>query len=111
VYARSTTIQAQPLSLDIGIAHVRDVVMPALQEMNGYVGLSLLVDRQSGRCIATSAWQTMEAMRASAERVAPVRDRAALMFDGSAKVEEWDITFLHRDHHSQDGACVRATWL
>ena len=85
VYARSTTIQAQPLSIDIGIAHVRDVVMPALQEMNGYVGLSLLVDRQSGRCIATSAWETMEAMRASAERVAPVRDRAALMFDGSAR--------------------------
>jgi hypothetical protein len=111
VYARSTTIQAQPLSVDIGIAHVRDVVMPTLQEMNGYVGLSLLVDRQSGRCIATSAWQTMEAMRASAERVAPVRDRAALMFDGSAKVEEWDIALLHRDHHSQDGACVRATWL
>ncbi len=85
--------------------------MPALQEMNGYVGMSLLVDRQSGRCIATSAWQTMEAMRANAERVAPVRDRAALMFDGSAKVEEWDIALLHRDHHSQDGACVRATWL
>jgi heme-degrading monooxygenase HmoA len=111
MYARSTTIQAQPLSVDIGIAHVRDVVMPALQEMNGYVGLSLLVDRQSGRCIATSAWQTMEAMRASAERVAPVRDHAALMFDGSARVEEWDIAMVHRDHHSADGACVRATWL
>lgn len=111
MYARSTTIQAQPLSVDIGIAHVRDVVMPALQEIDGYVGLSLLVDRQSGRCIATSSWQTMEAMRSSAERVAPIRDRTALMFDGSAKVEEWDIALLHRDHHSQDGACVRATWL
>ena len=111
MYARSTTIQAQPLSVDIGIAHVRDVVMPALQEMNGYVGLSLLVDRQSGRCIATTAWQTMDAMRGGAERVAPVRDRMALMFDGSAKVEEWDIALLHRDHHSADGACVRATWL
>ena len=111
MFARSTTIQAQPLSVDIGIAHVRDVVMPALQELNGYVGLSLLVDRQSGRCIATSSWQTMEAMRAGAERVAPIRDRTALRFDGSAKVEEWDIALLHRDHHSADGACVRATWL
>jgi hypothetical protein len=111
VYARSTTIQAQPLSVDIGIAHVRDVVTPALHEMDGCVGVSLLVDRQSGRCIATSAWQTVETMRASAERVAPIRDRAALMFDGSARVEEWDIALLHRDHHSRDGACVRATWL
>ncbi|BBX74010.1 hypothetical protein H7H78_17835 [Mycobacterium shinjukuense] len=111
MYARSTTIHAQPLSVDIGIAHVRDVVMPALQEVNGFVGLSLLVDRQSGTCIATSAWETLEAMRASATRVAPIRDRAALMFAGSARVEEWEIAVLHRDHRSQDGACVRATWL
>lgn len=111
MYARSTTIQAQPLSVDIGIAHVRDIVMPALEEIDGCVGLSLLVDRQSGTCIATSSWETMEAMRASAERIAPIRDQAALMFDGSARVEEWDIALLHRDHPSRQGACVRATWL
>ena len=111
MYARSTTIQAQPLSVDIGIAHVRDVVMPALQEIDGFVGLSLLVDRQSGTCIATSAWEGLETMRASAERVAPVRDRAAMMFDGSARIEEWDIALLHRDHRSHEGAYVRATWL
>jgi quinol monooxygenase YgiN len=111
VYARSTTIQAQPLSVDIGIAHVRDVVMPALQEIDGCIGLSLLVDRHSGGCIATSAWESVEAMRSSAGRVAPIRDRTALMFDGSAKVEEWDIPLVHRDHHSREGACVRATWL
>lgn len=111
MYARSTTIQAQPLSVDIGIAHVRDVVMPALQEIDGFVGLSLLVDRQSGKCIATSSWESVQAMRAGAERVAPIRDQAALMFDGSARVEEWEIALLHRDHRSRDGACVRATWL
>ncbi|ORA12911.1 hypothetical protein [Mycobacterium arosiense] len=111
MYARSTTIQAQPLSVDIGIAHVRDVVMPALTEIEGCVGLSLLVDRQSGTCIATSSWESIEAMRGSAEHVAPIRDRAALMFDGSARVEEWDIALLHRDHPSRQGACVRATWL
>jgi hypothetical protein len=111
VYARSTTIQAQPLSVDIGIAHVRDVVMPALQEIDGCIGLSLLVDRQSGGCIATSAWESVQAMRSSAGRVAPIRDRSALMFDGSAKVEEWDIPLVHRHHHAREGACVRATWL
>ncbi|OBF74055.1 hypothetical protein A5750_13605 [Mycobacterium sp. 852002-51613_SCH5001154] len=111
MYARSTTIQAQPLSVDIGIAHVRDIVMPALMEIDGCVGLSLLVDRQSGTCIATSSWDSIDAMRASAERVAPIRDQAALMFDGSARVEEWDIALLHRDHPSRPGACVRATWL
>jgi len=100
--------------VDIGVAHVRDVVMPALQEIAGYVGLSLLVDRQSGRCIATSAWETMEDMRAGAQQAAPIRDSAALMFrvfSGSARVEDWDIALLHRDHHSHAGAHARATWL
>jgi heme-degrading monooxygenase HmoA len=111
VYARSTTIQAQPSSIDAGIAHVRDVVMPALQEIDGCVGMSLLVDRESGRCIATSSWETQEALHASAERVRPVRDSAAQALGGSPTVDEWEIAVLHRDHHSGPGACVRATWL
>jgi hypothetical protein len=111
VYARSFTIDGQPLSVDIGIAHVRDVVIPALREIDGYVGLSLLVDRQSGRAIATSSWETIKSMRSSAERVAIIRDHVALMFDGSASVEEWNIALLHRHHRSREGACVRATWL
>ena len=111
MYARSFTIEGQPLSVDIGIAHVRDVVIPAMQEIDGYVGLSLLVDRQSGRAIATSSWESIKSMRSSAERVAIIRDHIALMFDGSASVEEWSIALLHRHHRSREGACVRATWL
>jgi len=95
----------------MGIAHVRDVVMPALREVEGCLGMSLLVDRESCRCIATSSWESEEAMRASAERVRSVRYRAASVFGGSAVVDEWDIAVLHRDHHSAPGACVRATWL
>jgi hypothetical protein len=111
VYARSTIIQAQPSSIDAGIAHVRDTVMPALDGVDAYTGLSLLVDRSSGRCIATSAWQSEEAMRASAESVRLFRDRAAEVFGGNTEVEEWEIAALHRDHRSRDGACVRVTWV
>jgi heme-degrading monooxygenase HmoA len=111
VYARSSTFQAQVSSIDDGIAHIRDEVMPALQQIDGYLGLSLLVDRNSGRCIATSAWQSDEAMRGSVEQVRPLRDRAAEIFGGTAQVDEWEIAVLHRDHTSREGACVRATWI
>jgi hypothetical protein len=79
--------------------------------MAGCVGVSLLVDRRSGRCIATSAWETEDAMRASAEQVKPIRDRAAEGFAGTPNVEQWEIVTLHRDHHSPGGAGVRATWV
>lgn len=85
--------------------------MPALRDIDGCVGLSLLADRQSGRCIATSSWENIEAMRAGAEPVQSIRDRAAAIFGGTGTVEEWDIAVLHRDHHTNDGSCVRATWV
>jgi hypothetical protein len=112
VYARSTTIQAQPSSIADGIAYVRDEVMPELQAMGGYVGLSLLVDRDSGQCIATSAWETEDALLSSTEQAAPLREQAGLRFGGAdVAVDLWEIGAMHREHHAGDGACVRATWI
>jgi heme-degrading monooxygenase HmoA len=113
MYARSTTIQAQSSSIDAGVAHIRDAVMPRLQEVDGCVGLSLLADQQTGRCIVTTAWETEEAMHASAEPTRPIRDQAAQAFGGigSPTIEEWEIAVLHRDHRSGEGACARATWV
>lgn len=111
VFARSTTVVANPMSIDAGIAHIRDEVMPMLMDMDGCIGLSMLVDRGSGRCITTSAWQTMEAMRASDPQLRPVRDHAAEILGGRPQVDEWEIAVFHRDHTSRPGACVRATWM
>jgi quinol monooxygenase YgiN len=112
VYARSTTINARPGSIDAGIAQLRDEVMPTILEMDGCIGLSMLADRDSGRCIATSAWQSEEAMRATDEELSPIRAQIAEMMGGSnPTVEEWEIAVLHRDHRSVEGACVRATWV
>ena len=111
MYARSTTIQGQPSSIDAGIAHTRDNVMPALEGIDGCVGLSLLVDRTSGRCIVTSSWESEEAMRASEDAVRPIRDRAVELLGGSREVEEWEIAAMHREHRTGEGACVRATWV
>lgn len=110
MYARSTTVHAKLESIDAGIAHIRDEVLPAIQSM-GCIGLSMLVDRRSGRCIATSAWESPDAMRATAEQVRPIRDRALEILGGTSEVEEWDIAVMHRNHNSHEGACVRTTWM
>jgi hypothetical protein len=110
VFARSSTIHAQAAMIDAGIAHVRDTVMPALTHIDGFVGLSLMVDRESGSCIATSAWRTEQAMHVSADRVGTIRDAAAAAFGGTAEIEEWEVVVLHRAHHSRPGTCMRATW-
>jgi hypothetical protein len=110
MYARSTTMRGSPKAVDDLIAHMRDEVMPKVTELDGCVGLSLLVDRDTGRCIATSAWETPEAMHASAEQVRALRDRAAERFGATPEVQEWEIAVLHRAHRVGDGACARVTW-
>jgi hypothetical protein len=107
VYARSTTITARPDALDAGVAHVRDVLMPAARAVDACVGLSLLVDPGSGCCIVTTAWRTAEAMRTAADRLRQERDGLVALLDGEADDEEWEIAVLHRDHRSRPGACVR----
>ncbi|HYO05239.1 MAG TPA: hypothetical protein VET27_26670 [Mycobacterium sp.] len=111
MYARTTTIGAMPSSVDAGIAYVRDAVMPKLEGLEGHIGISVLADRSSGRCITTSAWESEEAMRASTEAVQSLRSRAAEIMGGSPTVDEWEIAVLHREHAAGDGACVRVTWV
>jgi len=110
MYARTTTLRGNPQAVDDLIATVRDEVLPGLMQLDGCVGLSLLVDRDAGRAIATSAWETEDAMRASAESVRPLRDRAAEAFGGTPEIQEWEIAVLHRAHHIGDGACARVVW-
>jgi heme-degrading monooxygenase HmoA len=111
VYARSTTIRGNPQSLDEGIAHVRDEVMPAVQGMDGCVGLSMLADPETGTCIVTTSWRDQESMRASAEGVRSLRDRAVQVFGGEFEVREWEVSAMHRRHEAHHGACTRVTWL
>jgi hypothetical protein len=112
MYARTTIIQADLAKIDEGIAHVRDQVLPTVTAMDGCVGMSLLVDRESGRCIATTAWESDAAMRDSAERVLPLRAGAEQALGSSTSdVEVWEVAVVHRDHATGDGACARVTWL
>ncbi|PXY29119.1 antibiotic biosynthesis monooxygenase [Prauserella endophytica] len=111
MHARSTTIWARTASIDDGVAHVRDEVMPTALEMDGCVGLSMLVNREDGRCIVTTAWETAEAMQASAEAAGALRERARELLGGDMTIDEWEIAVLHRDHRVAEGACARATWL
>ncbi|MDV2475291.1 hypothetical protein ACFWDA_21860 [Rhodococcus zopfii] len=111
VFARSTTLHAHPSYIDAGIKHVRDTVMPALTDIEGCLGMSLLIDRGSGRCIATSSWRDEESLRASEGPVRALRDTAAEIFHGTTEVSRWEIAVMHRDHHSERGACCRVTWI
>ena len=107
MFARSTTITGDPVAVDSAIALVRDEVMPTVTEMEGCLGLSLVVSRDSGRCIATSSWDSQEAMTASDDLLAAQRAKASRLLGGRAAVEEWEVALMHRDRASTPGTCCR----
>lgn len=108
MYARSTTFHGRPDNIDAAIAFVENDVAPMLDTIEGCSGLSMLVDRETGKCIATSSWTSETAMNESDEQLRPIRDRGRDILGGSMQVDEWEIAVMHRTHH---GECCRVSWL
>jgi hypothetical protein len=108
VYARSVTFHGRPGNVDAGIAFVKNEAGPMLDKIEGCRGLSLLVDRQTGQCIATSSWVNAAAMRDSDAQLRTIRDRGRDILGGSMQVDEWEIAVMHRTQH---GECCRVSWL
>jgi quinol monooxygenase YgiN len=110
MYARSTTVRGDPQRIADATAYIRDEVMPAVTQMSGCVGLSMICDGESGRCVVTTAWADESSMHATEEAVRPMRERLKEMYGGPSEVNEWEIAILHRMHEAPDGSCTRVTW-
>jgi hypothetical protein len=112
MYARTTTVRGDPRAVDEGIAFTRSDLWPRIQRMDGCIGMSMLADRQAGRCILTSAWSGQDAMRASADEIGELRRRLAEVLRADAvDIAEWEVAVLHRARPAGDAGCVRATWV
>jgi quinol monooxygenase YgiN len=115
MHARSTTIPADPQRLGPGTDYVRDEALPMAREADGCLGLSMLADRASGRCIITTSWRDEAAIRASRAGIAAFRDGTAGALGAeppsAVVVEEWEIAAMHRVHEPHPAACSRVTWL
>jgi len=110
MHARSTTVRGVPSAVDAGIVRVRDHAWPAFQAMEGCIGLSMVADRNSGRCVITSAWDSEQSMRLHGESAGSLRTDAARVLGGEPEVAEWEIARVHRLRHTGEGACARVYW-
>ena len=110
MYARTTTVRGAPHAVDDGIARVRDQIWPELRQRPGCVGLSMLADRDTGRCIITTAWTSDEPTHPASDDVSALPDQAADVLGGAPEVSCWEIARVHRFRPSGDGACAQVTW-
>lgn len=91
MFARLSTYQSPAEQItDAAVEKIRAQVLPSLQEMDGFRGVLLLMDRESGKQISVTLWESEDALRASEEKANSLRKEAAKTTSGDvAGVEKY----------------------
>jgi heme-degrading monooxygenase HmoA len=105
MYVRVTTIEGSPERMDDAKRHTQEQTLPQLRKMEGFKGFVALGDRNSGKLLGVSFWESEEALRATDEAVSSVRSGAAEAASGTvASVEEFEVFVNEAPSAGQLGA-------
>ena len=73
MFARVTTTQGAPEQSDQTVRYIQEQLIPSLRGMPGLKGAYFLGDRQTGKGLSISLWESAEAMQASEARTSQMR--------------------------------------
>ena len=73
MHARVNTLQMEPGRIDDAVNALESGGLDKLKAIDGFKGMTVLGDRQSGKSLAISFWESEDALRASEEQVKGVR--------------------------------------
>ncbi len=76
-FTRVTRVEGRPGQLEAGIRTYQEQTLPVLRQQPGFARAYLAVDRQSGKAISFSVWESEEAMRRSEQAIAQQRTQIA----------------------------------
>ena len=92
MYARVSTLEGPPELMDEGLRQAREVVLPGAKQIEGFKGMIALGDRQSGKTLGITFWESEELMRASEQAAARLREESAEAGgDTIAGVERYEV--------------------
>lgn len=109
MHARATVVMTEPSRVDDVVAFVRDRIQPVLDAQAGSLGLSMSVDRASGRCTVTTVWADRASMHASERALVALREAAGRVAGGQPVTEEYELAVLHRRAQAEPGCWLRST--
>jgi heme-degrading monooxygenase HmoA len=94
MFARVSTYEGRPEQLDEmhheGVEHV----LPALEMQNGFSGGLVLADRQSGRVLAVTLWESEQALNATEDASHWMRVFSAESGGGTvSSVQRYEVLF------------------
>jgi len=94
-YSRATQFTCPADRMDAGVAHLRTTVVPNLKSIAGFKALICAINRETGTCVVSSVWESLDALKASEAQVAPTREEAIKVFGGSnISVEIYESVYV-----------------
>ena len=92
MFARVSTIQAPTEGIDEGARLIQERVIPDMQRQRGYQGGYWMIDRQTGRTLVVTLWESQEALQASAAAAERSRTEATQVVGATVqRVEEYEV--------------------
>jgi hypothetical protein len=93
---RSTWMQGDPADTDEAIEVFKATTLRALEGFDGFCSASLLVNRDTGRALASIAYDSREALELMRERANELRSRTTSATGGDVlEVREFDLVLAH----------------
>jgi len=110
MFARYTTVRCDPGTLDRVIEQVDGTARASVEAEPGSRGFAVLADPHGGRIIGASYWDSVEAMEASKQRLAPDREAMVAAVGGElSSIEQFEVVVGFRHIIPARGAVVRLT--
>lgn len=92
MFARVSTFQGPPDQTAEGIRVARERIPPVARLQEGFRGIYLLFDRESGRSVSITLWETEEDMAQSEEAANRARDESVRAAgDRLVSVERYEV--------------------
>lgn len=97
MFARIVMVEADPEKIDEGISIFKERAFPIAKQSDGFKAAILLVDREVGRSLGISLWDTEEALEATEQALQAVRKDAVAASEGSApKVDRYEVVVFEQ---------------
>ena len=110
MHFRIITFLGDPARLDDGVAYTRTQAQPEVDAMKGSHGLSMWVERESGRSAVTTGWADRAALDGSEATLSTgVRAQAGKHLGGDPSSEVFELAVLHQAGPGRPGNWTRTS--
>jgi heme-degrading monooxygenase HmoA len=95
MHARATTMGGDPAKVDEAQRMLEADLYSQLEQMDGFRGVVALAQRDSGKSVVVTFWDSEDAMAASEERANQIRGAAATEMGATAapQIDRYEVVF------------------